>query len=78
MDRPDMDLKQFKLSTIRLNAEDSFLMEEVIAKTLAGRVWEDLTPEQAKSAKFVKREFVARDADGAGLSVWDFSHLPDH
>jgi hypothetical protein len=37
MDRPDMDMKPFKLSTIRLNAEDS-LLEEGIAEAC----WQDL------------------------------------
>jgi hypothetical protein len=36
-----------------------------------------LTPEQAKNAKFVSRAFVAWNADGAGRSVGDFSHLAD-
>jgi hypothetical protein len=52
-------------------------MEEVIAERLAGRIWENLKPEQARSVKYVSREFVARDADGAGQSVGDFSHLSD-
>jgi hypothetical protein len=71
-------VKPFKLSTIRLNAEDSLLMEEVIAVRLTGRIWEELTPGQAKSAKYVSREFVARGADGVGRSVWDFSDLSAH
>jgi hypothetical protein len=37
MDRPDMDLMPVRLSIIRLNAEDSFLMEEIFAERLAGR-----------------------------------------
>jgi hypothetical protein len=78
MDRPDMHLMPSRLSTIRLNAEDSLLMEEVIAERLVGCTWEELTPAQARSAKYVSREFVSRDADGAGRSVGDFSHLSDH
>jgi hypothetical protein len=78
MDRPDMHLRPFRLSTIRLNAEDSFLMEEGVVERLAGRIWEELTPEQTRSAKYVSREFAARDAYGAGRSVGDFSHLSDH
>jgi Integrase zinc binding domain len=46
LDRPDMPLRPFRLSTIRFNAEESLLMEEVIAEKLAGRIWEELTPEQ--------------------------------
>jgi hypothetical protein len=45
---------------------------------LAGRICEELTPGHARSAKYLSREFVARDADGAGRSVGDFSHLSDH
>jgi Reverse transcriptase (RNA-dependent DNA polymerase) len=78
MHRPDMRQRPFRLSNVRLNAEDSLLMEEVIAERLAGRMWEELTPEQARSAKYVSRVFVARDADGAGRSVGDFSQLSDH
>jgi hypothetical protein len=53
-------------------------MEEVFTERIAGRIWEELTPEQARSAKYVSREFVARDTEGAGRSIEDFSHLSDH
>jgi hypothetical protein len=73
-----MELRPFRLSTIGLNVQDVLLVEEVIAERLAGRIWEELTPEQAKSAMYVSRGFVARDADNAGPSGGDFSHLSDH
>jgi hypothetical protein len=37
MDRPDMDLMPVRLSIIQLNAEDSFLIEEIVAWRLARR-----------------------------------------
>jgi hypothetical protein len=78
MDRPDMHRRPFRLSIVRLNAEDALLKEEVIAERIAGRIWEELRPGHARSAKYLSREFVARDADGAGRSVGYFSHLSDH
>jgi Reverse transcriptase (RNA-dependent DNA polymerase) len=52
-------------------------MEEVIAERLSGRIWEELTPKQARSAKYVSREFVGAVRGWRGASVGDFSHLSD-
>ena len=78
MDTPDYEVSPFVLKKIRLDAEDSEFMLDVIQKRLAGRIWEEIDEEAIGSEKFISREFVARDSDNKARSVADLSHLSDH
>lgn len=76
MDKPDKDVRPFRLNQIRLSPEDSVAMEYIIEKRLAGRIWREVSPEERP--KFLSREFIARNSDGAPRAVVDLSHLSQH
>jgi hypothetical protein len=46
-----------------------------IDERLRGKIWRELTKDEAISSRYLSREFVTADADGKKRSVSDFSPL---
>lgn len=53
------------------------MMEGVVRDRLAGRIRDEVSRAEARRARYVSREFVARDSDGKPRSVGDTSHLSE-
>jgi hypothetical protein len=58
--------------------EDVAFARRTIEERLRGKIWRELTKDEAMASRYLSRKFVTADADGKNRAVSDFSHLSTH